>query len=300
MVEMTLSVNLAAHCATALIVGNLGDKYGRKPILIISLIIFIIGSIFCSFAAEFWQLIFGRLLQGIGISGPMVLSFLVIADRYNLQDQQKLMGIMNGVVTLAMAFSPVIGSYISLYFHWRGNFIVLLLLSIVCLVLCIIYVPKGKANHNVSLSLKEYIPVLKSKKAMLYTFGIFCAMAQGYWTFIGISPILFMDGLGVSLKDFGFYQGAQAATFALGSLTSGLLFKYIGESISQIPEFFSSESLLNVLSTIKDFEFKSDLLLCVFLFSLHVFKKRKQFENTFFQNPIPCSPKTYNSDSVGK
>jgi MFS transporter, DHA1 family, multidrug resistance protein len=227
-VELTLSVNLIAHCITALIVGTMGDKYGRKPVLLISLFIFIIGSVFCSFAAEFWHLIFGRLLQGVGISGPMVLAFLVVADLYSIKEQQRIMGIMNGMVTLAMAFAPVLGSYITLYFHWHGNFIVLLVLGIICFILCIFYIPKGKSNHDVSISLKEYIPVLKSKKTMLYVIGVFCFMAQGYWTFIGISPILFMDGLGVSLKHFGFYQGAQAGLFAIASLSCGYLFKKFG------------------------------------------------------------------------
>ena len=50
MVELTLAVNLTAHCLTSLIVGNLGDRYGRRPIILIGLYVFIVGSVFCIFS----------------------------------------------------------------------------------------------------------------------------------------------------------------------------------------------------------------------------------------------------------
>jgi DHA1 family bicyclomycin/chloramphenicol resistance-like MFS transporter len=68
MVELTLFVNLIAHCLTSLLVGNLGDRYGHKPLIILGLIIFIAGSILCSFTNIYWVLLFGRFLQGVGIS----------------------------------------------------------------------------------------------------------------------------------------------------------------------------------------------------------------------------------------
>jgi DHA1 family bicyclomycin/chloramphenicol resistance-like MFS transporter len=60
MVELTLGINLAAHCVTSLIVGSLGDRYGRKVIILLGLIIFNMGSGFCIFATEYWHLILGR------------------------------------------------------------------------------------------------------------------------------------------------------------------------------------------------------------------------------------------------
>jgi DHA1 family bicyclomycin/chloramphenicol resistance-like MFS transporter len=90
MVELTLGINLAAHCFSSLIVGNLGDRYGRKPVIVSGLIIFTIGSFFCVFAAEYWQLLFGRLLQGAGIAGPGVISYLIIADTYPPQNSNSL------------------------------------------------------------------------------------------------------------------------------------------------------------------------------------------------------------------
>jgi DHA1 family bicyclomycin/chloramphenicol resistance-like MFS transporter len=138
------------------------------------------------------------------------------------------MGVLNGSVGVAMAFAPVLGSYINLSYGWRGNFAILLALSITCLGLGWIYLPKGIGNPHVALSLKEYAPVIRSKKAFYYILSM-VFLLQSYWIFIGISPIYYMESLGVSLETFGFYQGALAASFALISLTSGLYLRLFGQ-----------------------------------------------------------------------
>jgi len=239
MVELTLAVNLTAHCLTSLIVGNLGDRYGRRPIILLGLGIFIVGSIFCIFSTAYWHLLFGRLLQGAGISAPVVLSYLVLADKYSASRQQQLMGVLNGALTLGMAFAPVVGSYVNMVFHWQGNFVLLLLLSLVCLVLGCVFLPKGTTNSTISLSLREYKPVFRSKVAFYYILTIILGL-QSYWVFIGMSPIFYMEDLGVSLTDFGFYQGALAVTFSIGSFSSGLFLKKFGQRNC----FFSSVFLL--------------------------------------------------------
>lgn len=132
-VELLLGINFIGHCITSLIVGNLGDRFGRKAIIIIGLMIFVIGSMFCAVATHYYALLLGRLLQGIGIAGIAVLGYVVIADIYSAERQQML-GILNGAITLGMDFAPVIGSYVSFLLGWRGNFSILLALGLICLV----------------------------------------------------------------------------------------------------------------------------------------------------------------------
>lgn len=228
MVELTISLNIVAVCISGLIVGGLGDKYGRKPIILIGLGLFIIGSLFCIFAPNFMFLLFGRVLQGIGMSAPLVLSYLIIADMYSLKEQRDIMGVLNGSKTIAMGFAPVIGSYVNLFFQWRGNFVILLLFGILCFMMTLISIPKSKTLTKSTLSLKGYIPLLKSKTALLHIAAI-CFFAQAYWPFIAISPIFYMESLGVSLAHFGLYQGSLAATFGLVSLSSPYLFRKFGQ-----------------------------------------------------------------------
>ena len=228
MVELTLSVNLVAHCITALIVGTLGDKYGRKPIIIIGLLIFIIGSICCVYATNFPVLLWGRLFQGIGISGPAVLTYVIVSDLYSTVKLQKLMGMINGSVTLAMACAPVVGSYVNLFFNWRGNFVILLIMGVFSLILALLFIPNKEVKHDIKFSFKEYKSIFTSRKAVLYLISI-CFAMQSYWVFIGMSSILYIEDLGVTIEEFGLYQGAIAATFAIGCLSCGYFIRRFGQ-----------------------------------------------------------------------
>jgi len=228
MVELLLSSNLIAHCIGSLIVGNLGDRYGRKNIIIYGLIIFIIGSLLCVLSTNYWQLLLGRILQGLGISGPAVLDFLIIVDNYPLSQQQQKLGILNGFSTLAIAFAPIIGSYVSLFFKWQGNFVVLLFLGIICLILTILFIPKGQINHAVKFSIKEYLTIFKSKTVLYFIISI-CFITQSYWIFVGISPILYIESFKISLEHFGFYQGSLCILFSIVSLSSGYLIQKFGQ-----------------------------------------------------------------------
>jgi DHA1 family bicyclomycin/chloramphenicol resistance-like MFS transporter len=227
MVELTLASNFIGHCIACLIIGSLGDRYSYRPVILIGIILFVIGSVFCAFANEYYILILGRFLQGVGIAGTTTLSYLILTNIYSTKKQQEILGWLNGVITVVMAIAPVIGSYIALIFHWRGNFIALLIMGIINLIFSYIYIPDNKPNPLASLSFYGYKVVLQSKKTLYYILTI-CFSVTPYWIFIGISPILYMKDLGVTLYEFGFYQGSMAALFALASFSNGFFIRKFG------------------------------------------------------------------------
>jgi DHA1 family bicyclomycin/chloramphenicol resistance-like MFS transporter len=222
-VEALLSVNFIGYCLSLFCVGSLADRYGRKPIILGGLLIFVIGSVLCVSAEVYPLLLMGRFLQGVGIAAPAILSFLVIADAYPLKRQQFFMSMLNGAMNISVAAAPVVGSYIALYFQWRGNFALLLILSLMVLLMSVLFVPKYKLpEHKEPISLRGYLPLFRSKPLMLLMLNI-VLMFLPYWIFVGMSPLLYMKNLGVSLNHFGYYQGVLALIFALGSILFGLI-----------------------------------------------------------------------------
>jgi DHA1 family bicyclomycin/chloramphenicol resistance-like MFS transporter len=226
-VEGLLGINLFTICVGSLIAGNLGDRYGRKPVILSGLLLFIIGSLMCVFAINYPMLFTGRLIQGVGMSSSAYLAYVIIPDTYDIKTHQKLLGLLNFFATAAMAVAPVVGSHITLYCGWRGNFSFCLVFGILLFILGYFFLPPGEKNDKVSLSLFEYLNVLKNKKAMTYIFTI-CFFVVGYWVFIGMAPILYLNDLGVKLEHFGFYQGTMATVFAIVSLLSERLFTWFG------------------------------------------------------------------------
>lgn len=228
MVQLTLSVNFIAYCICSLFAGTLGDRYNTKHLIIISLIVFVIGSLLCVLAVNFYMLIVGRFLQGIGIAAPTTLAYVIVSDKYPIQKQPAMLGILSGITTISMAFAPTVGSYINLFFNWRGNFTVLLILAIIGLVASIIFLPNRPGNREVSLSPMMYVPLLKSKKILTYS-AIIGFLATAYFVFIGMSSLLYIGNLGVPLEHFGYYQGAIAGIFAVVSFASPKLFDLFGQ-----------------------------------------------------------------------
>lgn len=224
-VEALLSINFIGYCLSLFFVGGLSDRYGRKPIILLGLSIFIFGSILCIYPYSYYFLLMGRFLQGVGIAGPAILSFLIIADAYPLKEQQFLMAILNGSINIAVAISPVIGSYLTWYFNWQGNFVALLLMGIVTLIMTMLFIPFHKLiSHDSTLSLGGYAAIIKSKPLMLLIVNILFVFVP-YWIFVGMSPLLYIKDLHVSLTHFGYYQGMLAFVFAIGSILYGFVIR---------------------------------------------------------------------------
>ena len=225
-VEALLSINFIGYCISLFFVGSLSDRYGRKRLLLVGLLSFIFGSILCLLAESYWFLILGRFLQGAGIAAPSILSFLIIADLYSLKQQQFFMSILNGFMNTAVGASPVIGSYLTLYFHWQGNFTALLLLGILVLGTVLFFIPNHSiAKPSETQEVKDtgsYLKIFKSRPLMLLM-AHFVLMSVPYWIFVGMSPLLYMKSCGVSLSHFGYYQGILALVFAMGSVLFGFL-----------------------------------------------------------------------------
>ena len=157
------------------------------------------------------------------MAAPAILSFLIIADAYSIKKQQFLTAILNAAMNVSVAAAPVLGSYVSLYFHWQGNFIALLFLGLMVLAMTLFFVPTYELpDHKEPLSLRGYAPLFQSKSLLLLVVYFIFSFVP-YWIFVGMSPLLYMHDLGVSLSHFGYYQGVLALVFAFGSLFFGLI-----------------------------------------------------------------------------
>lgn len=268
--EALLSANFIGSCISLFFVGSLADRYGRKPVILTGLMIFIIGSIFCSFASGYNFLLIGRFLQGLGISAPAVLCFIIIADFYPLKQQQYLMGVLNGFINVAVAGAPVVGSYIAMYFHFRGGFIALLVFGILVAIMTTLFVPRSQIPENKEpISLSGYLPIFNSKPLMLLIINT-VFMFVPYWVFLGLSPILYMKDLGVSLKHYGYYQGVWALLFALGSIFFGLIIeKFPTKRMLKISVYTCLIGLI-IIITVAILDIKDPLIIALSLMPFNI------------------------------
>ena len=227
--QLMMSINMVGYCMGALICGFLGDRYGPRSIILWTMLLFIVGSIFCIWAPTYPLLVFGRLLQGLGISGPVVLAYVVITHMYPPDQQAKYLGFLNGIVNVGITIAPILGSYIAAYAGWRGNFTALLILSMMTAGICYWTLPYIKPDPSVDMSFRAYKPLLQSKTFWIYL-GVCCLAGTVYWVFTGFSSLLYIDELKVNITEFGWYQGLLAFTYGVASMMLPVLFRFMPQN----------------------------------------------------------------------
>ena len=115
---------LLASTATVPIYGKLSDIYGRKPILVWGIIVFLVGSILCGISGSMIQLIIYRVIQGVGAAAITSTAFATPADLFVSAERAKYMGLFGSVFGLASIIGPFLGGLLTDQFSWHWVFFV--------------------------------------------------------------------------------------------------------------------------------------------------------------------------------
>ncbi|GAA4086883.1 MDR family MFS transporter [Nonomuraea soli] len=131
--------------------GKVGDIFGRKTIFIISIVLFMIGSVLCGMSQDMGQLIAFRAIQGLGAGGLMVNVMAIIGDLVPPRERGQYQGIMAGVMSLAMIAGPLVGGFITDHLDWRWAFYVNLPVGFVALALIVakLHLPQRSATVRI-------------------------------------------------------------------------------------------------------------------------------------------------------
>ena len=229
-VQLSLSLNFIGYCLGGLIAGFLGDKFNYRIIIISSLAIFAAATLLCALAGNYGLVLFGRFVQGLTIAGPTVLSYVILIETSKFRDQLTRLGLINGSITLIMTMAPTIGSYLGMYTSWRFNFLAVFVMALIAWVLSYKVVEaSNKVNGKITVFLpfKEYFTLIKSRKLMIFT-GALCFIIAPYWVFISMSPIYYVNDLGVPLIEYMWYKNILAIIFGIISLMNGLIVDKFG------------------------------------------------------------------------
>jgi EmrB/QacA subfamily drug resistance transporter len=152
-IQWTVTGYALAQAAVIPLAGWMTDRFGAKLIFIISLILFTIGSVLCAFATTADQLIFFRILQGLG--GGMVTP-IAFAMTYKLSPPEKvgaIMGMMGIPILLAPALGPILSGYLVDYVKWEWIFLINVPVGIIGLILTLILLPKFPKQSSTSLDI---------------------------------------------------------------------------------------------------------------------------------------------------
>ena len=126
---------LIANTIAAPVYGRLGDSFGRRPMILTALALFMAGSVLCALSPSIDFLTAARVLQGFGGGGLMTLSQALVGETIPLRERGRYQGYLAGVSVASSTFGPVAGGYLTQVFGWRSIFLVNLPLGLVAVAL---------------------------------------------------------------------------------------------------------------------------------------------------------------------
>ena len=234
MTQMGISMAMAGMGLGSVLWGSASDRYGRKPVLIVSLIIFVVATALSLFSPNIIFFIICRLFQGLGAGGAMVLSTSIPADVYMGRQLAKLMAIVGAINGVAPALGPVLGGFMADSVGWRGIFVVLLVIGVGMTFWTMHYHETLPPQRRLQASsfedyAKAYRKLFTNGRFMIYV--TIKAVAIGLlYAYIASAPFLIQTHYGFTAMQFGLIFGGNALAMGLGS-TLALRFKVMKQAM---------------------------------------------------------------------
>jgi len=217
--NLTLSVFFIFYAVGMLFWGPLSDKYGRKPVLLVGSIVYMMSSIGCALSINIYFLILARSFQGIGAGGITSVSMAIIKDSFSGKRRESILAICQTVSGLAPMLAPVAGALILTFTNWRGAFWTLAGISIVNLILSMLYQEtlKEEERYEVKLtgSLRRLYIVAKNRgffiPAVIFSLG-----ALPFMGYIAVSSYIYEDYFNLSAQVYSYFFAANALVALAG------------------------------------------------------------------------------------
>ena len=228
--QLTLSLSMFAIAIGTLIYGPLSDKYGRRVIMLLGLVITIAGSIFCFLATSINLLILGRFIQSFGGAAGLVLARAIVRDVYEAEDAARVIATLVMVMVVIPMLSPALGGELMDQFGWQSVFIAIAFFGILTLLFSISYLPETLKEpipfEGAGAVLVTFISLFKSPAFCGYAFCV-TFVSVVFFSFISAAPEIMVSVLDRPPTEYGYYF----IMIPLGFMSGNYVTRYFGRSI---------------------------------------------------------------------
>ncbi|MCC6467747.1 MAG: multidrug effflux MFS transporter [Alphaproteobacteria bacterium] len=231
-VQLTLSVFLLGFAGGQIIYGPLSDRFGRRPVLISGIVVYLAASMACVIAESIEALIGARFFQALGACSGVVLARAIVRDIYPPERAGSVLAYMGSAMAVAPMIGPVIGGQLEINFGWRANFMCLLAFA-AAILLSVIGIldetnkrldPSALAPRRMLGNFREMLA--SSRYVGCLTAASFCY--SGLFAFISASSFVLIDVVGLMPDAFGLCFSIMVAGYMLGAISAGRLIQRLG------------------------------------------------------------------------
>ncbi|GAB0582980.1 purine nucleoside transporter PunC [Escherichia coli] len=212
-VSASLSLFLAGFAAAQLLWGPLSDRYGRKPVLLIGLTIFALGSLGMLWVENAATLLVLRFVQAVGVCAAAVIWQALVTDYYPSQKVNRIFATIMPLVGLSPALAPLLGSWLLVHFSWQAIFATLFAITVV-LILPIFWLKLTTKARNNSQDGLTFTDLLRSKTYRGNVL-IYAACSASFFAWLTGSPFILSE-MGYSPAVIGLSYVPQTIAFLIG------------------------------------------------------------------------------------
>jgi DHA1 family bicyclomycin/chloramphenicol resistance-like MFS transporter len=232
-VQLTLSLYTVAFAAMQLAVGPLGDRYGRRPVLMASLALYALASLYCALAPSIGHLTAGRILQGLAACAGPVLGRAVVRDRNEPIAAARVFGTMMACFGIAALTVPILGGQLVEAFGWRATFVASAAYGVLVLFLVTLLLPetlRGARAGGLGLArlAGDYLTLLRAPPFLVIA-ATGCLIQSAMFSWIAGSSFAVIRVLGHSPLVYSLVYAVTVFGFVTTSFLSGRVVARLGQ-----------------------------------------------------------------------
>lgn len=218
--SMSLTAGMIGLAVGQLFIGPLTDKYGRKRILVGSMLLFVVASLLCIFSGDIFMFNAMRVLQGLAGAGGIVIAKSMSADMYTGRELASFMALLGAINGIAPVCAPVVGGLMAGVTSWTGVFAVILAVGIVLMV-CSMFLPETlqPANRIRKSVIKVYGNLFRVFRNSRFTLSVMAEMACFFmfFAYIASSPFIMQQVYHLSPLGYSLCFGLNALMIGVGA-----------------------------------------------------------------------------------
>ena len=224
-VQLTMVTFLIGFALGQSLYGPITDRFGRKPPLYASLVVFIASSLACAFAPSIRVMSVFRLLQAVGACGGSVMSRAMVRDLFPPEDLRKIFSMLILVLGVSPVVAPLIGSYLLVWFGWNAAFFAQATIGTACMIGMHFRLPESLAHDDkrplhFDLIRSSYTQLLRDRTFL--GASVVCGFSSaGLFAYITSAPFVFITLYKIPTERFGWLFGAVAAGMIVASQING-------------------------------------------------------------------------------
>ncbi|CAO96592.1 multidrug effflux MFS transporter [Erwinia tasmaniensis] len=229
-IQTTIPLFLLVMGLGQIISGPLVDNFGRKPIALIGLLLYVAGSALAATASGWPQFLCARIIQGCAVCCTAVVAFSGVRDRLDGDDAARAYGFLNGALNIVPALAPMLGGVLADAFGWRANFWFLAAYAVFIAALIALFLPETRpldTQKVKGLPLAQYWNILRQPRFLAFAFANAGALGM-VLTYVSLAPHVLMTEGQLSALQFSMVFGANGFWIMLVSVLVNKIIRRVG------------------------------------------------------------------------